>query len=100
MGVLLSVQTMDQARLDALNQSYEEEILECGMEFLKAASSASTLAAKYVAMLERFQSPPKRYHTKLVSGDSRETLATAHNVNTIDEPLMFTNDATWPTGMQ
>jgi len=63
MGVLLTLQTMDKARLESLGQNYEEETLEWGMEFLKAASSTNTLAARYVTMLQRLRSREKNLDT-------------------------------------
>jgi hypothetical protein len=53
MGVLLSLRTMDKARLDAIGEGQDDRALELGMEFLRAASRISTLAARYMAMLKR-----------------------------------------------
>lgn len=53
MGVLLSLRTMDKTRLDAIREGQDDRALELGMEFLRAASRISTLAARYVAMLKR-----------------------------------------------
>jgi hypothetical protein len=93
MGVLLSLQTMDRAKLEMLNQRYEEQTLEWGMEFLKAASSGSTLAARYVALLQRFWNPPRAHDT--TAGDGRENQAMARTGSTMEDPPMFTEDATW-----
>lgn len=55
MGVLLSLRTMDKAKLEAIGETGRDDdrALELGMEFLRAASRISTLAARYVAMLRR-----------------------------------------------
>lgn len=59
MGVLLSLQTMDKAKLEHLGETRgQDSALELGMEYLKAASRVSTLAARYVAMLERIRTVP------------------------------------------
>lgn len=58
MGVLLSLQTMEKAKLEAFSETYNDDTLELGMEFLRAASATSTLAARYVAMLRRIRTGP------------------------------------------
>ncbi|OIW26954.1 hypothetical protein CONLIGDRAFT_580431 [Coniochaeta ligniaria NRRL 30616] len=59
MGVLLSLQTMDKTRLESLGETRgQDSALELGMEYLKAASRVSTLAARYVGMLERIRMAP------------------------------------------
>ncbi|OCT47531.1 hypothetical protein CLCR_03751 [Cladophialophora carrionii] len=46
---------MERWKLEALGQIETDESLEMGMEFLKAASDTSTLAARYLILLERIQ---------------------------------------------
>lgn len=59
MGVLLSLQTMDRSKLECLGETRgQDSALELGMEYLKAASRFSTLAKRYVAMLERIRTVP------------------------------------------
>lgn len=58
MGVLLSLQNMERAKLVALGESSHDDTLELGMDFLRAASATSTLAARYVAMLRRIRTRP------------------------------------------
>jgi hypothetical protein len=57
MGVLLSLRTMDKAKLEAIGETGRDDdrALELGMEFLRAASRISTLAARYVTMLRRIR---------------------------------------------
>lgn len=60
MGVLLHVQNMDPPRRELLGIGIDLEAMEHGMEFLRAAGKTSTLAAKYVSMLERVQNAAKQ----------------------------------------
>lgn len=59
MGVLLSLETLDRTKLDLLGESRgQDAFLAMGMEYLKAASKVSILAARYVEMLERIRMRP------------------------------------------
>jgi hypothetical protein len=59
MGVLLSLQTMDRTKLEYLGETRGRDgALESGMQYLKAASRFSTLAKRYVDMLERIRTVP------------------------------------------
>jgi hypothetical protein len=59
MGVLLSLQTMDKTKLESLGETRgQDSALQLGMEYLKAASRFSTLAKRYVEMLERIRTTP------------------------------------------
>ncbi|KAL2004460.1 hypothetical protein VTN00DRAFT_3489 [Thermoascus crustaceus] len=63
MGVLLTLQTMDKARLKLLGyEDEEEDTLEYGMEFLRRASRTctSSLASRYVGMLEHIHNRAKK----------------------------------------
>jgi hypothetical protein len=65
MGVLLHLQTMEESKLEMLGQEREQvqetlETLELGMEFLKAASTTSSLAARYVTMLQSVRNQGKQ----------------------------------------
>ena len=60
MGVLLHVQSMDQSSRELLGIEIDLDAMEYGMEFLRAASKTSTLAAKYVSMLELVQDAVKQ----------------------------------------
>lgn len=55
MGVLLTLETMDEVRLRALDEASYREALDLGMEFLLAASNLSRLASRYVAMLQKLR---------------------------------------------
>ena len=46
---------MPRGKQEALCQIETDETLELGMEFLKASSGTSTLAARYLILLERIQ---------------------------------------------
>jgi len=59
------LQKIDKERLQALGADYEEECLEKGMDFLKAAGNSNALAARYVTMLQRLRSPEK--HAELAA---------------------------------
>jgi hypothetical protein len=52
MGVLLHLYSMDKAKLELLDYKHEDNVLQLGMEFLKAAGNTNTLAARYVTMLQ------------------------------------------------
>lgn len=52
MGVLLHLYLMDKSKLELLNYKHEDDVLQWGMDFLKAASNTNTLAARYVTMLQ------------------------------------------------
>jgi hypothetical protein len=59
MGVLLSLQTMERTKLEYLGETRgQDSALELGMEYLKAASRFSTLAKRYIEMLERIRTVP------------------------------------------
>ncbi|KAJ9499212.1 hypothetical protein H2202_005369 [Exophiala xenobiotica] len=58
MGVLLALQAMDRTRLELLGDTYQDDSLEMGMSFLRAASSKSNLAARYVDLLQRIRKRP------------------------------------------
>jgi hypothetical protein len=66
MGVLLHLYSMDKSKLELLGYKQEDKILEWGMEFLKAASTTSTLAARYVTMLQGVR--PKMGQNSVPSG--------------------------------
>jgi hypothetical protein len=61
MGVLLHLYSIDKAKLEQLEYEEEDEILKWGMEFLTAASTTSTLAARYATLLQgvRSKTSPK-----------------------------------------
>jgi hypothetical protein len=59
MGVLLALQAMDRTRLELLGDTYQDDTLEMGMSFLRAASSKSNLAARYFDLLQRIRKRPK-----------------------------------------
>jgi hypothetical protein len=52
MGVLLHLYSMNKSKLELLGYEQEDEIFEWGMEFIVAASTTSTLAARYATMLQ------------------------------------------------
>lgn len=56
MGVLLTLENMDQARLEELNEVGFRDVLDCGMQFLLATSHLSKLAGRYVSMLQKLKS--------------------------------------------
>lgn len=56
MGVLLHLYSMDKSKLQLLEYEQEDEILKWGMEFLTAAGSTSTLAARYATLLQEVRS--------------------------------------------
>ncbi|KAH8821945.1 fungal-specific transcription factor domain-containing protein [Xylogone sp. PMI_703] len=56
MGVLLTLETMDETRLKALDETSYREVLDLGMEFLLATSNLSKLAGRYVMMLQKLRS--------------------------------------------
>ncbi|RFU29006.1 hypothetical protein B7463_g7349, partial [Scytalidium lignicola] len=58
MGVLLTLQSLNGTKLAALNIEPDMETLEWGMQFLKATSNESPLAARYVMMLQKMQRRP------------------------------------------
>jgi hypothetical protein len=94
MGVLLILQTMDKARFDSLGQNYEEETLKRGMEFLKAAGNTSSLAARYVAMLQRIRNqakPDELIHSISENGRNVDTI---RNRAGVSEPLLTLAEAT------
>lgn len=72
MGVLLTLQTLDNARLKLLGYEDEEDTLEYGMEFLRRASRTrtSSLASRYVGMLEHIHNRAKKT-SDVVGGSSR-----------------------------
>lgn len=59
MGVLLHLQTLNTSKLQLLGSDLEQEAMDRGMEFLKAASQTSGLAAKYASMLQRIRNEAK-----------------------------------------
>lgn len=86
MGVLLSLQTMEKSKLEAFGGSCHDDTLELGMEFLRAASATSTLAARYVAMLRRIRTGPADAMTATVGPTTNaagQGTSTPH-VGTID----------------
>jgi hypothetical protein len=56
---------MEGWKLEALGQIEMDDSLELGMEFLKAASDTSTLAARYLILLERIQTHKSGRETPL-----------------------------------
>jgi hypothetical protein len=60
MGVLLHLYSMDKAKLELLDYKHEDNVLQWGMEFLKAAGNTSTLAARYVTMLQNVRRKMKQ----------------------------------------
>lgn len=68
MGVLLHIKTMDRERLMLLGHPNDEDIIEIGMEFLKAAGKTSGLAAKYSIMLDQVRNQMK--HGQLHNGEA------------------------------
>ncbi|KAH7372169.1 fungal-specific transcription factor domain-containing protein [Cadophora sp. MPI-SDFR-AT-0126] len=63
-GVLFHAQSMDNSKLALLGNPLDQKVIECGMEFLKAATSteSSCLASRYTTMLRRFLEKPNQDH--------------------------------------
>ena len=75
MGVLLALQAMDSTRLEFLGDTYQDDTLEMGMAFLRAASSKSNLAARYVDLLQRIRKRPNdQYSTHTAPRDNIITI--------------------------
>ncbi len=75
MGVLLALQAMDRTRLELLGDTYQDDTLEMGMAFLRAASSKSNLAARYVDLLQRIRKRPNdQYSTHTAPRDNIITI--------------------------
>jgi hypothetical protein len=100
MGVLLSLQSVDRAKLDALGLKYEEETLKWGMDFLKAASSGNTAAARYVRMLQKLQRRPGAHDYAPTNGGDFGTPAIYRHGNVAEEHLELVDDAPWMSGRQ
>ena len=60
MGILLHLYSMSESKLELLGYEQEEEIFEWGMEFLTAASTTSTLAGQYAALLRDVWPKPSK----------------------------------------
>lgn len=58
MGVLMTLQSLEGAKLAALEVKPDIETLGWGMEFLQATSNQSPLSARYVAMLQKMRRKP------------------------------------------
>ncbi|OAA63410.1 Transcription factor [Niveomyces insectorum RCEF 264] len=58
MGVLLALRTLDTQKMEALGETHEDDTLDLGMDFLRAASTTSALAARYTSMLQRIRTRP------------------------------------------
>lgn len=67
--------SMDKSKLELLGYKQEDEILERGMEFLKAAGTTNSLAARYVAMLQGLR-PKLRQNGGPRNIEQREALVT------------------------
>ena len=76
MGVLLSLQTMDKEKLEAFGETCHDDTLELGMDFLREASATSTLAARYVAMLQRIRTAPTDAAVTTVAEQTPATMTT------------------------
>ncbi|PVH72195.1 hypothetical protein DL98DRAFT_611637 [Cadophora sp. DSE1049] len=61
-GVLLHVQTMDSSTLALLGNPQDQTSIECGMEFVQAAAQNSSLATRYITMLNRFLDKSSQSH--------------------------------------
>lgn len=83
MGVLLHVQGMDKSRLELLGIKPEQETLEAGMEFLRAAGPTSHLAARYATILQRVRNEAKL--------DDAGTQGNSNN-NTVEPAIASTNN--------
>jgi hypothetical protein len=55
LGVLLTAYTLERPLQDLLRPLPDPLILEQGMDFLRSVSCTSTLAGRYVSILERFR---------------------------------------------
>ncbi|KAH8820632.1 fungal-specific transcription factor domain-containing protein [Xylogone sp. PMI_703] len=58
MGVLLTLQNLEESKFAALNVEPDMEALRWGMQFLKDTSNESPLSARYVIMLQKMQRRP------------------------------------------
>lgn len=72
MGVLLHLYSMDKSKLQLLEYEQEDEILKWGMEFLTAAGSTSTLAARYATLLQEVRSKTS-IHSSLRNTEMEDT---------------------------
>ncbi|KAH8802462.1 fungal-specific transcription factor domain-containing protein [Xylogone sp. PMI_703] len=92
MGVLLHLHTMDKAKLQLLCFEPENGALELGMEFLKMASKSSTLAAKYIALIQRVraQIQIKQKNSQMDNSSSGiSCMNEGSNDNTIGEGVTY-----------
>ncbi|OQU98796.1 Fungal specific transcription factor domain-containing protein [Cladophialophora immunda] len=94
-GVLLTLQTMERWKLNALGQTGTDETLELGMEFLKAASGTSTLAARYLILLERIQTQTSGRETPLPGQLSGQGHLTQHQPDGSDPALLSADRTPW-----
>ncbi|EXJ68443.1 uncharacterized protein A1O5_08235 [Cladophialophora psammophila CBS 110553] len=94
-GVLLTLQTMERWKLEALGQIRTDETLELGMEFLKAASGTSTLAARYLILLERIQTQTSGRETPLPGQVSDQGYTTQHQSDNSDPALLSADRTPW-----
>ncbi|KAH8805132.1 fungal-specific transcription factor domain-containing protein [Xylogone sp. PMI_703] len=83
MGVLLHVQSMDKQRLEMLGIQPDIETLDCGMEFLRSAANTSSLAAKYVMMLQHV-----RNRTKTDNANNGSMLGLDSQMSNLNTPHM------------
>jgi hypothetical protein len=103
LGVLLAVQKLSTERLDDLNlKDNEKETLDMGMDFLRSASDVSSLAARYVEMLQRVRTrvdefPIKTPRQSQMEEDRRISRPNAGNSS--ETPLASTTmSQLWPFG--
>ncbi|KAH0828217.1 hypothetical protein FOPE_00305 [Fonsecaea pedrosoi] len=79
---------MERWKLEALGQIGLDETLELGMEFLKVASSTSTLASRYLILLERIQTQASGRETPLPGQPSSQGHLTQHHPDNSDPALL------------
>lgn len=94
MGVLLYLQSMDESKRESIDQDKNDNSLHLGMQFLSAASSTSTLAARYVKTLRRIQDQPgESNNSNPVPSHDHSTFASNDFENAGD--ITLTNEPSW-----
>ncbi|KIW69558.1 hypothetical protein PV04_05428 [Phialophora macrospora] len=94
-GVLLTLQTMEGWKLEALGQIEMDDSLELGMEFLKVASDTSTLAARYLILLERIQTHKSGRETPLPGQLSSQGHSALQQSDNADPALPAADRTPW-----
>ncbi|RFU26804.1 hypothetical protein B7463_g9529, partial [Scytalidium lignicola] len=83
MGVLLHLHTMDKFKLQLLGLELENESLELGMEFMKSVSKSSSLAAKYIALIQRVRAQIQQKNAQGDSSNNSNKNNTSTNENSV-----------------